>query len=57
MGDIIDQTLTDIPINCIRKLYEKVPAGVKFVKKPMKEDDTMAEYEVTVSLNWCICSD
>ncbi|XP_050727390.1 endoribonuclease Dicer-like isoform X4 [Eriocheir sinensis] len=49
MDDIIKETLTDIPMNCIRKLYEKVPSGVQFVKLPMEEEeDAMAKYEVRI---------
>lgn len=49
MGDIIEQSLSAIPINCVRKLYELVPSGVKFIKLGIEEDDTKATYELQVS--------
>lgn len=51
MDDIIKETLTAIPMNCIRKLYEKLPDGVQFIKLPKEEEeDAGAKYEVRVSL-------
>uniref|UniRef100_A0A0P4WEE1 Uncharacterized protein n=1 Tax=Scylla olivacea TaxID=85551 RepID=A0A0P4WEE1_SCYOL len=50
MGDIIEETLKrkDIPINCVRKLYEMVPSGIKFVKIPYQEGDGKATYELQI---------
>lgn len=56
MGDIIEQTLTDIPINCVRKLYEMMPSAVKFIKLGIEEDDTKATYELQVSFKHCVYS-
>ena len=56
MGEIIDQTFTkvDIPINCVRKLHEKVPYGLKFVKLPFEEGDTTVKYKLQVSFIYYI---
>ena len=56
MVEIIDETLmgSDIPINCVRKLYEKVPSGLNFIKGHFEEGDTTVTYELQVSFIYYI---
>ncbi|MPC24342.1 Endoribonuclease dcr-1 [Portunus trituberculatus] len=50
MGDIIEETMKkkDIPMNCVRKLYEMVPTGIRFDKLPFQEDDGKAMYKLEI---------
>ncbi|KAK3862621.1 hypothetical protein Pcinc_031533 [Petrolisthes cinctipes] len=48
MGHVIEETMTDIPIDCVRKLFEEMPNKVEFIKVPREEDDDTAKYEVRV---------
>lgn len=49
MGDIIKEMPSEIPMNPIRKLYEKVPSGVYFTKQAVDEEHNIAKYELKVS--------
>lgn len=50
MGDVFKDTVKrkDIPINCVRKLYEMVPSGIQFFKLPFHEGDGKAAYELQI---------
>lgn len=49
MGHVIEETLIDIPIDCVRKLYEEMPNKVEFTKILRAENDDVAKYKVKVS--------
>lgn len=52
MGHVIQETMTDIPIDCVRKLYEEMANKVQFTKIPRAEDEDVAKYQVKVSMPW-----
>nr|XP_045623564.1 endoribonuclease Dicer-like [Procambarus clarkii] len=48
MGDIMEKSLTSIPLNYVRELYESAPGKVKFEKVPRLENDDFAKYCVQI---------
>lgn len=54
MGHIIQATMTDIPIDPVRKLYEEMPNKVHFIKVPREEEEDVAKCKVKVSMSWSL---
>lgn len=54
MGHVIQEKMTDIPIDCVRKLYEEMANKVQFTKVLRTEDDDVAKYQVKVRMPWSL---
>nr|XP_045626168.1 endoribonuclease Dicer-like isoform X1 [Procambarus clarkii] len=48
IGVRVEESFINIPVNCVRELYERAPGKVKFEKVPRHKNDDVAKYNVQI---------